>query len=130
MKTCSKSPKDIFEYFSKKIKTLTDIGFDRKKIIIDPGFGFGKTTAQNFEILTKLEEFKSLNCPILAGHSRKNFIKETIKTTDTEMLDTATAVISEKLIQNGANILRVHNVEKNKVIVALFNAAKGTQGIC
>ena len=104
---------DIFNYFFKKIDLLTFLGVEKHNIILDPGLGFGKTTAQNFEIINRIDEFKSLGCPILIGHSRKNFIKETIQADDIDSLDKATAMLTQKLIEKKVNIVRVHNVKIN-----------------
>lgn len=110
---------EIFNFLSSKIQYLVESGIDRSKIIIDPGLGFGKSTKQNFEIINRLEEFSSLGCPILLGHSRKNFIKETIGNADIAELDIATAILTQKLIDKKVNILRVHNVQLNKTAVNL-----------
>lgn len=110
---------EIFNCLSSKIEYLEESGIDRSKIIIDPGLGFGKNTKQNFEIINRLEEFSSLGCPILIGHSRKNFIKETIGNDNIAELDIATAILTQKLIDKKVDILRVHNVELNKTAVNL-----------
>ena len=102
---------DIFDYFYNKIEVLTKFGLERNKIIIDPGIGFGKTTSQNFEIIKRIPELKTLGCAILVGHSRKNFIKETVCSENTDILDTATAILAERLIGQKVNIIRIHNVE-------------------
>jgi len=112
---------DIYNYLDEKIDRLTKAGISKNSIIIDPGIGFGKTTEQNFEILKRIQEFKTLGCAILIGHSRKNFIKETINTESKEKLDIATAIISEKLAANGVNILRVHNVVNHDVVKRINN---------
>ena len=90
---------------------------EESKVIIDPGIGFGKTTQQNYEIIKRLQEFKTLNCPILVGHSRKNFLKETILSDIREDLDAATMVASQKLIENKVNIIRVHNVKEHRMLL-------------
>lgn len=113
---------EIFKYFYSKINYLTSKGIQRSKIIIDPGIGFGKTTGQNFEIINRLDELISLQCPILIGHSRKNFIKETINCNDNEELDKATAILTGKLIDKKANIIRVHNVKLNKTAVNMYES--------
>lgn len=110
---------DIFDYLQDKIELLCELGVEKEKIIIDPGLGFGKTTAQNFEIIKRLNEFESLGCAILVGHSRKNFIKETINSEETEKLDTATVVLSQKLIEKKVDIIRVHDVEKHSMFIKL-----------
>lgn len=103
---------DIVEevYFSlfNKINKLTSAGLDRENIIIDTGFGFGKSSETNFELLHRINEFKALNVPILAGISRKSFIKNTFKL-DIEKADIVTALYSA--MSKCVNIHRVHNVK-------------------
>ena len=106
---------DIFNYFCKKIDLLTFLGIEKHNIILDPGIGFGKTTLQNFEIINRLEEFKTLGCPVHIGHSRKKFIRETINSDDIQLLDEATAILTQRLIEQKVNIIRVHNVKLNNV---------------
>ncbi len=112
----------IYDYFQKKIDYLLANNIDKSKIIIDPGIGFGKTTEQNFEIINRLKEFTTLECPILVGHSRKNFLKETINSDDIENLDAATVNVSQKLIENGVNILRIHNVKVHKILLNVIRS--------
>ena len=108
---------DIYDYFQKKLDILYKNGINKSQVIIDPGIGFGKTTRQNYEIIKRLQEFKTLDCPILVGHSRKNFLKETILSDIREDLDAATMVVSQKLIENKVNIIRVHNVKEHKMLL-------------
>ena len=113
---------DIYDYLQRKIDLLIEKGIDPAKIIIDPGIGFGKTTQQNFEIISRLQEFKTLGCPILVGHSRKNFLKETIGSDNKEELDTATLTVSQKAIENSANIIRVHNVKPHRILLDVLQS--------
>lgn len=108
---------EIYDYFQKKLDILYENGIEKSQVIIDPGIGFGKTTQQNYEIIKRLQEFKTLNCPILVGHSRKNFLKETILSDIREDLDAATMVVSQKLIENKVNIIRVHNVKEHRMLL-------------
>lgn len=108
---------DIYDYFQKKLDILYENGIEKSQVIIDPGIGFGKTIRQNYEIIKRLQEFKTLDCPILVGHSRKNFLKETILSDIREDLDAATMVVSQKLIENKVNIIRVHNVKEHKMLL-------------
>ena len=82
-----------------------------KDVIIDPGFGFGKTIAHNFEILNQLQKFEILNVPILAGLSRKNTIYKTLQVTPDDALN-GTTVLNTIALLNGANLLRVHDVKE------------------
>jgi dihydropteroate synthase len=88
-------------------------------LIVDPGFGFSKNVAQNFELLRKLRYFEILDCPILAGLSRKSMIYKTIEKEPDQALNGTTALNMVALIQ-GAHILRVHDVAEAKETIQLF----------
>lgn len=90
-------------------------------VIIDPGFGFAKTTEQNFRILRDLGEFRVLGCPILAGISRKSMIWRTLDSTPEESLNGTTA-LNMACLMNGASILRVHDAKEASECVRLFEA--------
>ncbi len=109
--------KDIFYFFSEKIKTLTRLGVN--DIIIDPGFGFGKTIEHNFQILQALNDFRIFELPILAGLSRKSMIYKTLDS-DPEHALTGTIALNTLALENGANILRVHDVKEAKETIQLF----------
>ena len=100
---------EIFKFFEKKIKTLNSLGFN--KIIIDPGFGFGKTLEHNYEILKNLSKFKKINLPILVGVSRKSMIYNLLNITADQALN-GTSIINTIALNNGANLLRVHDVKE------------------
>ena len=100
---------EIFIFFEKKIKKLNSLGFN--KIIIDPGFGFGKTLEHNYEILRNLSEFKKINLPILVGASRKSMIYNLLEITADQALN-GTSIINTIALNNGANLLRVHDVKE------------------
>lgn len=109
---------EIYAYFSKQIElarqhNITDI-------IIDPGFGFAKTLAQNYELLNQMEFFKNLNCPILTGVSRKSMIYKVLGCTANEALNGTTA-LNMVALMNGACILRVHDVKEAVECIKLFN---------
>ncbi len=99
---------EIYFSFFNKINKLTTSGLDRKNIIIDTGFGFGKAGDSNFELLCRMNEFKSLNVPILAGISRKSFIRNAFNLS-VEEADIPTALYSA--MSKCVNIHRVHNVK-------------------
>lgn len=90
-------------------------------LLVDPGFGFSKTARQNFELLKKLELFKSLELPILMGVSRKSTIYKTLNISPKEALNGTTALHMLCLL-NGANILRVHDVKEARECLDLFLA--------
>ncbi|MCY7421238.1 MAG: dihydropteroate synthase [Chitinophagaceae bacterium] len=100
---------DLLDYFIKKLESYKLAGI--KDVIIDPGFGFGKTIPQNFELLKKFSAFKILGKPLLAGLSRKGTIYKTLGITAEEALNGTTALNTIALL-NGAHILRVHDVKE------------------
>ena len=101
--------KEIFYYFSEKVQKLRDLG--AKDIIIDPGFGFGKTIEHNYELMNHLEEFHLFELPILVGISRKSMIYRLLGITPEEALNGTTALNTIALTK-GAHILRVHDVKE------------------
>jgi dihydropteroate synthase len=116
--------KDIFLYFAEKINRLHQKGVN--DIWIDPGFGFSKTTLQNYEILDKLDQFRIFELPVLVGFSRKTMIRDVINVPANEALNGTTALNMFALTQ-GANILRVHDVKEAVQAVQLFNKIKETK---
>lgn len=102
---------EIISFLRGRIEFAKKNGIDERKIILDPGIGFGKTVAHNLEILRNLSEFKSLGRPILIGTSRKSFIGKILNLPVNERLEGTLASISIA-IQNGADIVRVHDVKE------------------
>lgn len=109
---------EILYYFSEKIKIARS--YNINDLIIDPGFGFSKTISQNFELLQNMKLLEMCNLPILAGISRKSMIYKTLETTPEFALNGTTA-LNMIALQNGANILRVHDVKEAKECITLFN---------
>jgi dihydropteroate synthase len=99
--------KEVFFYFSQKIQQLRDLG--AKDLILDPGFGFGKTLENNYELLAHIEEFSLFELPVLVGISRKSMITSLLGITSDEALNGTTTLNTIALLK-GANILRVHDV--------------------
>jgi len=112
---------EILMYFAEKIYQLRRRGVN--DIWIDPGFGFSKTTSQNFEILDKLEEFHIFETPIVVGFSRKTMIREALGVSVDDSLNGTTALNIFALTQ-GVHILRVHDVKEAVQTVQLFNRIK------
>ena len=108
---------ELFTFFSEKIEELNLLGVH--DIIIDLGFGFSKTIEQNFYLLQHLNEFESLNAPILAGLSRKSFIYKTLGI-EPDMAITGTTVVNTIALEQGVKILRVHDVNEAKELIKLF----------
>ena len=113
--------KEVLDYFIFKIHQCRAAGI--KDIIIDPGFGFAKNAAHNFNLLKNLHVFKMLDCPILAGLSRKSTIYKTLGITAAEALN-GTTVLNTLALNNGANILRVHDVKEAVEAITLFGHYK------
>tara|TARA_R110002072_G_scaffold236749_2_gene394305 strand:- start:1379 stop:2200 length:822 start_codon:yes stop_codon:yes gene_type:complete len=109
----------VLRYFSERIAEARALGIN--DIITDPGFGFAKTIAQNFELLSKLELFKNLNVPFLAGLSRKSMIYKTLNTTPHKALN-GTTVLNSIALLKGASILRVHDVKEAVECVRLVES--------
>ena len=99
---------EVFQYFLEKAGKLRESGV--VDVIIDPGFGFAKTADQSFELLNKMDQFKLLELPLLAGMSRKSMICRTIDVGPEDALNGTTAANTIALLK-GANILRVHDVK-------------------
>ena len=108
---------DVIDYFIKKLEVYKSAGI--KDVIIDPGFGFGKTIPQNFKLLKHFSAFKIFEKPLLAGLSRKGTIYKTLGITAKEALN-GTTVLNTLALQNGAHILRVHDVKEAMEVITLF----------
>jgi dihydropteroate synthase len=111
--------KEVLDFFITKTDQLRRAGIH--DIIIDPGFGFGKTIRHNFELLRNLSVFKILDCPVLLGISRKSTISKTLGVTTEEALN-GTTVLNTIGLMNGAAIIRVHDVKEAKEAVQLVMA--------
>lgn len=107
---------EIIQYLAQRIKIAHDNNI--VDIIVDPGFGFGKTLEHNFEILNNLEKFNVLDTPILAGFSRKSMIYKTLKTSSEKALN-GTSSLNTIALTKGAKILRVHDVKEAKECIIL-----------
>ncbi|MEN8249174.1 MAG: dihydropteroate synthase [Bacteroidota bacterium] len=109
---------DISNYFQQRLQKLAER--DIKDVIIDPGFGFSKTLEQNYEILKNLSYFKALESPILVGVSRKSMIYKLLETTPESAL-LGTSVVNFVALENGARILRVHDVKEAVETIKIFS---------
>lgn len=107
---------EVIDYFIGKITNCRKAGI--KDIIIDPGFGFAKNATHNFKLLRNLQQLQILDCPLLAGISRKATIYKTLGITAAEALN-GTTVLNTVALLNGANILRVHDVKEAKEAITL-----------
>lgn len=109
---------EIMQYFALKVQELYARGV--KDIIIDPGFGFGKTLAHNYELFKHLEDFKLFGLPLLVGISRKSMIYKLLDSSPEEALN-GTTVLNTIALTKGADILRVHDVKACVEAVRIFN---------
>lgn len=113
--------KEVFLYFARKVQQLRDLGV--KDIILDPGFGFGKTMEHNYELLSYLEEFRIFELPLLVGVSRKSMIYRLLDITPQEALN-GTTVLDTICLLKGADILRVHDVKEAVETVRIVQAMR------
>ena len=113
--------KEVFLYFARKVQQLRDLGV--KDIILDPGFGFGKTMEHNYELLSHLEEFRIFELPLLVGISRKSMIYRLLDITPQEALN-GTTVLDTICLLKGADILRVHDVKEAVETVRIVQAMR------
>lgn len=116
--------KEIFYYFSEKVQKLRNLGV--KDIIIDPGFGFGKTLEHNYELMNHLEEFRLFEVPLLVGVSRKSMIYKLLGVNPEEALNGTTTLNTIALLK-GANILRVHDVKVAMETIKIVQKMKACQ---
>lgn len=112
---------EVLLYFARKVQQLRDLGV--KDIILDPGFGFGKTMEHNYELLSHLEEFRIFELPLLVGVSRKSMIYRLLDITPQEALN-GTTVLDTICLLKGADILRVHDVKEAVETVRIVQAMR------
>lgn len=110
---------EVLRYFSEKVQRLRDLG--AKDLILDPGFGFGKTLAHNYELLAGMEELAVFELPVLVGVSRKSMIYNLLECTPDDALN-GTSVVNALALTKGADILRVHDVKPAVETVKIVSA--------
>jgi len=112
---------EVGEFFQQRLATLAAAGIASERIVLDPGFGFGKTLAHNLELLKRLSRLSSLGVPLLVGLSRKSMLGQL---TDREVNDreTASVVAAVLAVQRGAAIVRVHDVRETVDALKIMNA--------
>lgn len=110
---------EVLRYFSEKVQRLRDLG--AKDLILDPGFGFGKTLAHNYELLAGMEELAVFELPVLVGVSRKSMIYNLLECTPDDALN-GTSVVNALALTKGADILRVHDVKPAVEAVKIVSA--------
>jgi dihydropteroate synthase len=115
---------DLRKYFRERIDFAETKGIDRSKIIIDPGFGFGKTIEHNLEIIRKISEFFVFNVPVLLGVSRKSTIGKVLGVSSPDERLEGTLALTAKAVLDGVHILRVHDVPENYRVIKMIEAVK------
>lgn len=115
--------REISLFFTERVKQLTKAGV--KDVIIDPGFGFGKTLEHNYELLNRLDSFKVFQLPLLVGVSRKSMIYKLLKSNPEEALN-GTSVVNTLALMGGTDILRVHDVKEAVEAVRIFEKVRST----
>ena len=112
---------ELILYFSERINALHDMGVS--DIIVDPGFGFGKTLDHNYQLLARMDELQELQCPVLVGVSRKSMIYQLLGTSPQDALNGTTA-LNMLALMHGADILRVHDVKPCVETIKIYNKYK------
>ena len=114
---------EIYQFFEERVLTCSKAGINQNRIILDPGFGFGKTLNHNFEILEKFNEFSTLGLPLLAGLSRKSMFGQLLNRETSERI---AASLAGALLcaQKGAHIIRVHDVQETADVIGVWQAAR------
>ena len=115
---------DIYDYLESRIKMCIDAGIDKNKIIADPGIGFGKTVDHNLEILNGLSIFHGLGVPLLVGTSRKSFIGKITGEKVAENRVSGSIAAMLLCLEQGVQIVRVHDVEQATQAISVWNAAQ------
>ena len=115
---------ELLFYFQKKIYALRQAGV--QDIIADPGFGFGKSVADNYRILAHIELLHQLDCPVLAGFSRKSMINKVLGTSPETALN-GTSVLNTIALMNGVQILRVHDAKEALECIKIVEAFQAQQ---
>lgn len=110
---------EVMDYFSERIAELRSLGI--KDIIIDPGFGFGKTIEHNYSLIAQLEMFRIFELPVLCGFSRKSMVTKVLNISSKDALN-GTSVLNTVALMEGASILRVHDVKEAVEVVKIVNS--------
>ncbi len=115
---------EVKSFLDARVKHLISEGIDKSRMILDPGFGFGKTFEHNIALLQNLESFESIELPLLVGLSRKSFIRKILNDDYDDHLSGSISAAIFSVIK-GAKILRVHDVKETKSALKIINVAQG-----
>ena len=100
----------VYDWFENRLENLQPYGLNTERVILDPGIGFGKTSDQCLTLINEINQFTDLDCLLMVGHSRKSFMKKNCDN-DMKLRDIETCRISQRLIDKGVDIVRIHNLE-------------------
>ena len=120
---------EVKSFLKDRIRTCIESGISRDRLLIDPGFGFGKSLEHNLRLLQGLNEFRDLNIPLLAGFSRKSMIGQILDVPVQERLYGSIALATLALWQ-GANLVRVHDVRATRDAISIINAIRDLDTLC
>jgi len=115
---------DVYVYLAKRIQACNHVGIENDQILVDPGFGFGKTAQHNFQLLAKLERFKTLGVPVLVGMSRKSMIGEALGGVSVDERTVGSVAAAVIAAMHGAHIVRVHDVKETYQALEVVKAVK------
>ncbi|WP_439025664.1 dihydropteroate synthase [Haloarchaeobius sp. DT45] len=113
---------DVIDQLREQVLLAEKAGLDREQILVDPGLGFGKTAAESFDLLGRIDEFRALGCPVLVGHSHKSMFGYV--GCDADEREHATVAATAIAADRGADVIRVHDVEENVAAVRVAQAAR------
>ena len=116
---------EIFNFLEARIKACEAAGIPRERLIVDPGIGFGKTTAHNLKILGDLSVFQGLGCPLIIGVSRKHFIAHLSASETPEGRISGSVAGALHAISQGVHIVRVHDVAETVQAIKVWRAVHG-----
>jgi dihydropteroate synthase len=116
---------EVISFLEERANLIVNEGINKSRIILDPGFGFGKTFEHNIDLLQNIESFQSLNLPILVGLSRKSFIRKILNGDHDDHLSgsISAAILS---VLKGAKILRVHDIKETQSALKIIRIAQST----
>jgi dihydropteroate synthase len=116
---------EVKSFLEERVNLLANEGIDKSRVILDPGFGFGKTFEHNIDLLQNIESFQSLKLPILVGLSRKSFIRKILSGDyDDHLSGSISAAIFSVL--KGAKILRVHDIKETQSALKIIHVVQST----
>lgn len=117
---------EVYSFFEQRLQLMQDAGIAQERIVFDPGIGFGKTARHNVELLRAVPRLRQTGCPLLIGHSRKRFLGKILKRKVDERL-WGTVGISVAMAQQGADLLRVHDVAATRDALLAWRAVSGEE---